>query len=234
MRVDLRDKAVILRKEGKSIKQIALLLHVSQSSASRWCTGINLTRNQQNLLDDKRRKAGLKALAPWIRKLQMKKVNDIKYQSALGKNDIGNMTKRDLYVLGLGLYWGEGYKKGSQELGFTNTDPDLIVVFILWLEDIFDVKRHDLIARITINARYISETKRIQKEWSKFTGIPQTQFTKPSYINTNSLYPLKNPRTYRGTLRIKVRNGTSLRRRILASIKESSDQISLNSRNTFS
>jgi hypothetical protein len=36
-----------------------------------------------------------------------------------GARDVGALSRRDVLILGLGLYWGEGYKYGNSELGFT-------------------------------------------------------------------------------------------------------------------
>ena len=67
--------------------------------------------------------------------------------------------------------------------------------------------------------------------WADETGIPLSQFGKPTFISGYNSSKL-NERSYRGTLRIKVRRGTSLRRRILASIVEINTQMTLNSRKT--
>ncbi len=225
MKSDLQHAAQVLRKEGKSVKEITRLLGVSQSSASRWCKNIELTKEQKVTLDTHRKEAGLKALLPWIEKNKKYKTNDIRIQKQNGESDVGKMTDRDLFILGLGLYWGEGYKKGSQELGFTNSDPQIILIFIEWLRQNYQISKDQLVARVTINDRYSDKAEEIQNKWTMATGIPRTQFTKPSFINTKTSSVTRDSDTYTGTLRIKVRNGTSLRRRILASIVSASTQI---------
>lgn len=225
MKKELSQLARKLRKDGKSVKEIAIQLRVSPSSVSRWCSDIVLSSKQKMYLEKRRKEAGIKALQPWIAKNKAKKVSDIKVQSRLGKKDIRNMSNRDLFILGLGLYWGEGYKKGSQELGFTNSDPQIICVFIEWLHRTYGIAKDRLIARLTINIRYSKNAYKIQSHWMKVTGISEHQFTSPSFIKTAKDSVDKEDGTYRGTLRLKVRSGTSLRRRILASIEEASNQI---------
>ena len=73
-------------------------------------------------------------------------------------------------------------------------------------------------ARLTINALYKNETARITREWAKVTRIPPSNFAHPTFI-TGYGDSARSGRTYQGTLRIKVSRGTSLRRRILASIE---------------
>lgn len=161
------------------------------------------------------------------------KKSDVKIQTQFGRKDIGRMTKRDLFMLGLGLYWDEGYKRGSQERGFTNSDPKIIRTALFWLEKCYDVPTKNIIARLTINQRYRAQTERLTNMWVRETGIPHSQFGKPTFIQGYNGSKL-NEETYRGTLRIKARCGTSLRRRILASIAEAGTQITLNSRKTAS
>ena len=52
--------AKILRKEGLSIRSIAEKLHVSKSSASRWCRDLELTQAQKDKLMREAIKAGNK------------------------------------------------------------------------------------------------------------------------------------------------------------------------------
>lgn len=231
MKTAIKRGAELLRRRGMSIKEIAREVEVSQSTVSRWCSDIILSAEQRNLLEEKRRKAGAKALAPWIRRNRELKQKDIRKQSALGHQDLGRMTKRDLFMLGLGLYWGEGYKRGSQEWGFTNSDFGMIRIVLDWLHKCYDVPIERIIARLTINTRYKTQAENLMRMWSRETGISRSQFGRPTFISGYNSSKL-NERTYRGTLRIKVRRGTSLRRRILASIDEIDNQITLNSRKT--
>ncbi|TSC71246.1 MAG: Uncharacterized protein G01um101449_13 [Parcubacteria group bacterium Gr01-1014_49] len=232
MRIAARKEAELLRRQGKSIKEIARRVGASQGSVSRWCSNIILSREQRAELEKKRREAGMKALSPWIQRNRELKQKDIRKQGQRGRRDIDRMTKRDLFMLGLGLYWGEGYKRGSQEWGFTNSDPKIIRTIIAWLEECYNVPVENVIARLTINRRYQSQAERLTKEWVRETGILPSQFGKPTFISGYNGSKM-DAHTYRGTLRIKVRRGTSLRRRILASIAEIDVQMALNSRKTF-
>ncbi|MDB5265234.1 MAG: hypothetical protein JWN64_805 [Parcubacteria group bacterium] len=210
-------KAVGLRKKGFSIKSIATELAVSASTVSRWCKDIVLTESQRQTLTKQQRKASLAALTPWIERNKLLKQEDLKNQASLGKADLGNISKRDLYVLGLGLYWGEGYKRGSQECGFTNSDPAIIRTILKWFEECFNVSIERISAQVSINILYEKESDRILNYWSAETGIPLEQFGRSTFISGYGK-PARDSSTYTGTLRIKVRNGTSLRRRILAGI----------------
>ena len=63
---------------------------------------------------------------------------------------IGTLSNRDILMIGLGLYWGEGYKYENGELGFTNSNPQMIRFYFKWLE-LWKVEKSSLIFRLTIN-----------------------------------------------------------------------------------
>ncbi|HEY0979662.1 MAG TPA: hypothetical protein VGE23_02390, partial [Candidatus Paceibacterota bacterium] len=142
---------------------------------------------------------------------------DLATQAEAGKKDVRTVSKRDVFMLGLGLYWGEGYKRGSQECALTNSDPAIIRIFLRWIDECYGVGMDRITARLTINILYKEHVERIARKWSRETSIPLSQFAPPAFIQGYGV-TTRDPETYRGTLRVKVRNGTSLRRRILASI----------------
>ncbi len=211
-------KAIILRKNGGSISAIAKKLSVSKSTVSVWCRDIALTNSQIATLVKKNSHRATQALLCASEIKRARRILETGLSIQYGKDDVGKLSKRDLYMVGLGLYWGEGYKKGSQELGFTNSDLSLIHFYITWLNKIYKIKNDDLILRVSINMQHKNRDRSILEYWSTQTNIPLTQFTKTSFIKTTSKKIYPNPETHFGTLRIKVRRGTSLRRRILGSI----------------
>jgi transposase-like protein len=213
-----RDKALALRHKGYSIGDISKILNKQKSTISYWCKNVTLTTSQINKLSEKSKSSGLKAILLNSKKLQEKrKLNLIKY-SELGKRDLGKITDRDLFILGIGLYWGEGYKKGNDEFGFTNSDPTIIKTMIKFLNNIYNVSNEDFILRVSINKIHKTRERDIVKFWSKTTKTSSLQFTKTSFIKSKPGKQYQNNKAYYGTLRIKVRNGANLRRRILGSI----------------
>ncbi len=133
---------------------------------------------------------------------------------------VGKLSRRDLFIAGLALYWGEGYKGLSQELGFTNSDPVMIRFFIEWLWRVYKVSPDKLILRVSINGSHLSRVVEVERYWSRLTRVPLNQFTKTSLIKTAHKRVYGNESVHYGTLRVKVRSGTDLRRQILGSIQK--------------
>jgi hypothetical protein len=109
-------------------------------------------------------------------------------KSPLSYCEKSNLTKQEqqLKIAGLMLYWGEGAKKNKNgQINFTNADPEMIYIFILFLRRIYQIQESKLRCHLyCFNDMDISRT--IQY-WSKLTKIPTSQFIHP-YITTN-----KNP-----------------------------------------
>jgi len=213
-----KEKAQEMRRRGVSIGVIANKLKVSKSTASKWCQNIALTQFQINALYTKSNEAGVRALLLAAEKQRTKRVKDTEYFNRMGIRDVGRLTKRDLFILGLGLYWGEGYKNGSEETAFTNSDPYMVRLFISWMGRIYMIDKSQLIFRISINQIHKKRIDAISQYWTRFLGVSKDQFTKPSFIKSPVKKLYKNNDQYYGILRVKVRNGVNLRRRILGSI----------------
>lgn len=221
-----RERAQNLRRRGFGIAEISKKLKKPKSTISFWCRDISLTKTQLARLTAKSNQAGLSQVLKNAERLRDRRQKDIVHFLALGKKEVGALTERDLLMVGLGLYWGEGYKQGNQEFGFSNSDPAMMQFFISFLKKIYQVETKDLIARVSINHIHATREKAIKAKWSWYTKIPTSQFTKTSLIKTNSRKVYTRSENYLGTLRVKVKKGTNLRRRILGSISRLQEEIS--------
>lgn len=211
-------QAITLRKAGKSVDFIAKRLRISKSTASLWVAPVSLSKEQKEKLRASSKNAGKAAFKRAAQKRHEQHKQNIREARTQGKKDVPPLSTQDMHLVGLGLYWGEGYKKGSEELGFTNSDPRMIAFFLQWMYSFFSVKSTDIILRVSINAVHTRREKEVLAFWSKTTGIPLSQFTKTSFIKTIQQKKYLNKDIHYGTLRVKVRRGSTLRARILASI----------------
>lgn len=214
-----KDKAIKLRKKGFSLNEISKKLNKNKSTVAHWCKDIQLNNKQIERLRTKSIESGKKSGIKISETAKEKRLYlDNKY-SNIGKKDLIRTNRKELFYLGLGLYWGEGYKKGNYEFGFTNSDPNIIRLFMKWVKEIYSVNQNDFILRVSINNLYRKSNSEIINYWSKVTKTSLDQFTKTSFIKTDLKRKYLTKNAYYGTLRIKVRNGSNLKRRVLGSIK---------------
>ena len=223
--VEERERARALRQQGESIREISRKLRSSKSTVSYWCRDIALSPQQIRLLVRKKERGAYVGRLRAAEKKRASRMNSVASEMQKGAADIGKLDTKSLFALGLGLYWGEGYKSGNEECGFTNSNPDIILAFMTWLWKIYKIPSKDLVLRVSVNDAHEKREKEILRYWSNITGIPLKQFTKTSFVRTRSRKVYANPERHFGTLRVKVRRGTTLRRRILGSIAEAARQI---------
>jgi hypothetical protein len=184
-----------------------------------WCRDIALTSEAISQISLRCESKTTQALLQYSESLRIKRQNDTKVSKRKGKDILGKLSERDIYCIGLGLYWGEGYKRGSQEFGFTNSDPMMVKFYIQWLKIVFNVDTKDLILRVSINELHRARIQVVESYWSSLLNIPLSSFTKPSLIKTQSKKVYSNSEMHFGTLRIKVRRGTNMRREVIGALE---------------
>jgi DNA-binding MarR family transcriptional regulator len=218
-KVKEREKAILLREQGVSIADIAVQLKVSKSTVSHWCRDIVLSNEALQTVVERSKSKSTLAILRYTEGLRHKRQQAVIHDERKGAKFLGSLSERDIYCIGLGLYWGEGYKHGSQEFGFTNSDSTMIKFYLKWLKTTFDIEKEDLILRVSVNSLHQSRISEIHNFWVQVTGVPFYQFTKPSFLKSKSKKIYSDPEQHFGTLRVKVRRGTSMRREVMGAIK---------------
>ena len=211
----LHDGARKLRLKGKSLNEITKLLKIPKSTVRFWCRDISLTKPQLRRLSEKQRTGGILA----AEKLRNRRIKLTKHLLDEGIQETGVLSKRELFLVGVALYWAEGYQKGDGEFGFTNANPKMVRLIMKWLQQACGITREKIHLRICINSIHGHRLKEIRKFWSKITGIPVYQFDKPTLIRLSNAKLYQNSSEYFGTLRIKVYQSTNLKRKIMGWIE---------------
>ncbi|MDD5098128.1 MAG: hypothetical protein PHD31_00155 [Candidatus Pacebacteria bacterium] len=209
-KLDLKIKARELRKNGESIKEIKRKLRVSLSSVSVWVRDVELSKGQLKRLYLNKKTGNLKgSIIAAQNKIKQRKLITEKLK-AEGSKEIGLLSKRDRFVVGISIYAGEGGKTDG-DISFVNSDYKLINFMMNWFKDFCNVPMSKFRGSLYIHDD-LNEVS-AKKFWSKLTGIPLSQFTK-SYIAKNNTKRLRNKKHENGIFRIKVCN-TNLHRKIM-------------------
>ena len=203
------EKAIILRKTGKSLKKIAKLLGVSTSIVSVWSKEVKLTEEQKEKL--KKRKVRVRHLRRLAKQSHLEKVLRVKKLFKDANAEIKPLSKKELFLTGIALYWAEGFKSIKENrLGFCNSDPRMIKFILKWFKKSLKVKNEDFILRTEFNETHRDRTEEIKSFWSKITGISLLQFEKPFYHRSTWLRNYANHKEYFGILRVRVRKSSEL------------------------
>lgn len=104
-RINTKNRAIQLRKEGYSYPYISKKLAVSKSTLSDWLCDIPFKPNEYTI--NTIRSAHL-ASGAYKSKIKIESLKNAKLQA---EKNIKNISKRDLMMLGIGIYTGEGERR---------------------------------------------------------------------------------------------------------------------------
>jgi hypothetical protein len=219
---ELRNEVVKLRKLGYSYSEIREYVPLAKSTLSNLLKDIKLSKKAREIIESKTvgaQKLGAEAK----RKQRIEKVERIR-KSAFSQ--ITNITDKELFLMGIMLYWAEGSKAKegniSQQVAFGNSDPKMCKFYLKWLRNGLKIKDEDIYFSVYINSIFKGKEKWVLNFWSEYMGVSSVRFKKVSFTKTP--FSKKNKREnrsgYRGLLRIRVSRSTDLNRRIEAWIEK--------------
>lgn len=178
--IDVKEKAISLRKRGYSIKEVAKILGIAQSTSSLWLNNILLSTKAQERLKERRILGQYKSIQI-ARKRRM-------LQQLILTNEANELLSRilitpEIHKLCCALiFWCEG-AKDSRLVKFTNSDPSLIKLFLDLLRIGFNINESKLRILMHLHEYHIEEKQKIF--WKKITEIPFSQFHR-SYLKPNT------------------------------------------------
>lgn len=198
-KVEIRQKAIELRRSGLSYREIMDVLHIPKSSLSNWISRIELTAEQQQKLENNvlkgrdfsRFKAG---------QTNSRKRIDRENRVTLGARSEFEINKRDnFFIMGICLYWAEGGKK-TRYFQFVNSDPEMIALMIKWIEKFLNVPKERAKYRLYIHQPYAHEN--CEEYWGSKIGVSPSIFQKTIYKPT--LHNIKKNPNYKGCFAVTI------------------------------
>ncbi|MER6034803.1 hypothetical protein ABT133_12955 [Streptomyces sp. NPDC001835] len=207
---DLRERARELRLKGWTYDRIQAALGCSRSSVSLWVRDLPRPERKRS-----REEASAIARKGWEATLRVRE-EERQHTKGAAKRAIGDLTPRELFLVGVGLYWSEGAKDKPydrrENVTFVNSDPGMIRVFLAWL-DLMEVERERL--RYTVMIHENADVPGAEQYWAALVGAGPSSFNKTTLKKHNPKTVRKNTgENYRGCLVIKVLKGADLYRRI--------------------
>lgn len=208
--------AIQLRREGKTYSEILAKVSVSKSTLSLWLRSVRLSTAQAHALTAKKRIAQQKG-AERRREIRIQQTAEI-YD--ICKQDIGALSDRELFILGVGLYWAEGTKKSGNRtdllVDFANSDPAMIKLFVSWLLRCCKVNKNQVKLRLHLHESHRTSEDSIKEIWAEAIGLPVEHFTKTQYkIHTPVTVRYTVGSKYIGLVSVRVTKSTVLHRQIM-------------------
>jgi hypothetical protein len=214
-----RQRAIALRQAGKTYGEIRRELNLSKGTISGWLSDFPLTSKQLILLRESQDKRRYLAREKTIITKQIKRKARLGAVYKTQQKDLLPLTKRELFLCGLFLYWGEGGKTEKGMLSISNTDPGVLKFSLFWMRKALDIPKDKIQVRLHLYSDMIIEDS--VNFWSKTLNISKKQFAKP-YIKKSTREGLTYKGYGYGTCMLRVYD-TRLKEKVLMSIKAMAD-----------
>lgn len=204
-----------MRKEGRTYSEILAKVPVAKSTLSIWLRDVGLSRAQKHSISQKKRDGAFRG-ALSRKNFRIKHANNIKKVAA---SQVGRLTTRDKWLIGIALYWAEGSKEKQYAPGspliFNNSDPQMVTFYVDWLLHSVRVEYKDIHLSL-----YIHESKRAEISdtidfWTKTLGFPKGA-VKNIYFKRHKITTTRKNvgDLYRGTMRVTVKRSADLNRKV--------------------
>ena len=213
----LRDQAVLLRRQGKSLRQIKETLGpISKSTLNQVLRDEPLPpeRARPGYAESKARAAeGVRRY--WAAEHLARETARTAITAAAAAQ-LGELTDREIIIAGAIAYWCEGSKSKpyriDEQVRFINSDPALIRFFLAFLDRI-GVPRQRL--RYCVHIHETADAQAATRYWAKVTGATPDQFIRPviKHHAPRTSRPSGNA-DYHGCLRVAVTKSSELYREI--------------------
>lgn len=194
-----RNLAIALRKNGSSMGEISQKLGVSKGSVSLWVGKIQLTSAQKKTLSLK----GRTKEAIENRRVSRLENEKTKRQIIIdaAQKEIKSLSEKELWLIGVMLYWAEGGKTNRGLVRFSNSDPEMIKIMMAFFRRICKVPESKFRGYIHIHPHL--DYKKAERYWSSITSVPLKQFFK-TYRKMNIASKHKNDTLPLGTFDIYI------------------------------
>ncbi|MFD8306149.1 helix-turn-helix domain-containing protein [Streptomyces sp. NPDC059690] len=208
---DLRARARELRLQGWTYDQIQVELGCSKSSISLWVRDLPKPERRTRT----REEASAIARRGWEATLRLRE-EERRRTKQLAAAEVDRLSDRELFLIGVGLYWAEGAKSKPycrrERITFVNSDPDMVTVFLAWLR-LLRVDPASL--RFAVHIHESADVPLAEKFWAAHVGIERSALLRTTLKRHNPRTNRKHTgENYYGCLRIDVRGGADLYRRV--------------------
>jgi len=215
-----RQKAIEFRKQGKTYSEIRRQIIVAKSTLSDWLVKLPLTKSQITSLEKSRKKNKFLSIEKIRITKQKKRENRINLTYEKEKKRWTTLSKKELELAGLFLYWGEGAKRMNGPIFINNTDPKVLKFSLYWMMRSLKIPKKGI--KVFLHLYNDMDIRKEMQYWSEELKIPLSQFTKP-YIKNSTRLNIDHKGFGHGTCGLLVSN-ILLKEKIMMAIKAISDR----------
>lgn len=177
-----------LRRKGFSLNEIKTEIPVGYGTIFKYVQGVQILPKYRKRWFGKR--GGSR---------KRKKIAEYEAQKR-ANGAIRGLSDKERLIFLCALYWAEG---GKGDFNFTNTDPEMVKVFVYGLEKILGIPKSSL--RVSIKTYEDLDKRKCLAYWSKIVDILPENF-----VNVDILKGKKNGKLPYGMCRVRVKKGGNM------------------------
>ncbi len=176
-----KQKAIAMRRRGKSYRYISAKLLISKGTLSEWFKKFKWSKNIKTRLSKEAEKDTLKRSAQFVANNQKRWHAWRESHCLEAMEEFEKIKNNQLFIAGTMLYWAEGDNgEKSSIVRLTNTDPRMIRTFIYFAIRFCKVRRESIRVGLIL---YPDLNETVCKSfWSKQVDVPLEQFYKVQFI----------------------------------------------------
>ena len=179
MRKD-KEKAIELRKDGRSYREIGELLKIPRSTLSGWFQGEAWSESVRDVILESMKEE---------RSIHIKNLNSIRGERLRSAYAAAREEARaefefhkyhPLFISGIMLYWGGGVKHPKQGVRFSSSNPKMVRLYVEFLTKACRIPIESITAYVLIYPDIEERTSRAY--WSKVSTLPWENFSKSTVL----------------------------------------------------
>ncbi|MEV4541639.1 helix-turn-helix domain-containing protein [Micromonospora echinaurantiaca] len=219
------EAALRLRRQGRSVPEIARRVGVARSTAYLWVRHLPLDRDSDEARARRRAHSKVMTDAQWG---EYRTVRDAARAETVAKVAawVKRLRYRELILVGAAIYWCEGakakpWRPNDCRLKFVNSDPMLVLLFVRFVEAL-GVARDAL--RFRVHIHETADEAAAVRWWADLVGVPPEEFQRSSLKRHRPGTTRQNVGAeYRGCLTVYVPQSSRLYWKIEGIMKGMSD-----------
>jgi hypothetical protein len=201
-------QVIELREKGLSYNEISKKLGIPKSTLSYWLSKLEISKEAKKRLADRVHIGSLNGLIKRNKNQTVLARERAEKILSLAKKEVAGLIGNKLFLIGISLYWAEGYKKGAygskwKAVDFANSDPELVKIILKFFRKICKVDDDKI--KVQLIAHKNVDINKAVNFWSNITKLSKNQFIK-TYCSPSSLS--KNSRKFNslthGTVHIRI------------------------------
>lgn len=181
MRED-KSKAILLRKNGGSYRDIQAKLGIPRSTLSEWFQNLSWSKEVKHRLTLESNEAARRRMTSMSHRSKKEREKLYRLQRSIAKTEFEKNKHDLLFKSGLMLYWSEGDSSSyNGAIRLANSDPLMLKLFHSFLKKYFSAITSKI--RMYLILYPDLDEERCKKHWAKIVGVNLDRFYKSSYIH---------------------------------------------------